>query len=117
MKIPQELQFDDISTAFEAAEGMVENIPFWHEQLMATANVMREKMLALEANDRLTASGSDALGYLNYLFVCKNDTPCQFLSHVLCWLFFKPKTASDRMCRTLAEGIIELSGFSMTFSK
>lgn len=117
MKIPQALQFDNAADAYEAAAGMVAAIPFWHEPLMKAARAMRARMLALDSSDGLTSKGSDALGYFNYLFTCKNESPEQFLSLALSWLFLKPKTYSDRMCRTLAEGIVELAGFKMTFHK
>lgn len=117
MKIPKALQFDNAVAAFEAAAGMVASIPFWHEPLMKAARAMRSRMLALESSDGLTAKGSDALAYFNYLFTCKSESPTQFLSHALMWLFLKPQTNSDRMCRTLAEGIVTLAGFTMTFHK
>ena len=117
MKIPKDLQFDNAVNAFEAAAGMVSAIPFWHEPLMKAARAMRSRMLTLESSDGLTAKGSDALAYFNYLFTCKSESPEQFLSYALAWLFLKPKTNSDRMCRTLAEGIVQLAGFTMTFHK
>lgn len=117
MKIPQALQFDNAADAFECAAGMVAAFPFWHEPLMKAASAMRSRMLTLEASDGLTAKGSDALAYFNYLFTCKNESPEQFLSLALSGLFLKPKTNSDRMCRTLAEGIVHLAGFKMTFHK
>lgn len=117
MKIPQDLQFDNAADAYEASSGMVAAIPFWHEPLMKAARAMRSRMLDLESSDGLTAKGSDALAYFNYLFTCKNESPEQFLAIALSWLFLKPKTNSDRMCRTLAEGIVHLAGFTMTFHK
>lgn len=117
MKIPKDLQFDNAADAYEAAAGMVASIPFWHGPLMKAARAMRSRMRALGASDGLTANGSDALAYFNYLFTCKNDSPSQFLSFALAWLFLKPKTNSDRMCRTLAVGIVQLAGFSLTFHK
>ena len=117
MKIPKDLHFDNAADAYEAAAGMVASIPFWHEPLMKAARAMRSRMLTLEASDGLTSKGSDALAYFNYLFTCKNESPAQFLTLALSWLFLKPKTYSDRMCRTLAEGIIQLAGFTMTFHK
>lgn len=117
MKIPKALQFDNAAAAYEAAAGMVASIPFGHEPLMKAARAMRSRMLTLEASDGLTAKGSDALAYFNYLFTCKNESPEQFLSLALSWLFLNPKTYSDRMCRTLAEGIVQLAGFKMTFHK
>lgn len=117
MKIPKDLQFDNAADAFEAAACMVAACPFWHEPLMKAARAMRSRMLILESSDGLTEKGSDALAYFNYLFTCKSESPEQFLSFALSWLFLKPKTNSARMCRTLAEGIVELAGFKMTFHK
>lgn len=117
MKIPKDLQFDNAADAFQASAGLVASIPFWHEPLMKAARAMRSRMLTLEASDGLTSKGSDALAYFNYLFTCKSESPEQFLSFALSWLFLKPKTYSDRMCRTLAEGIVQLAGFTFTFHK
>lgn len=118
LNVPKELQFTDMRAALAAAHGIVSNIPFWHEALISSAKMLRDKMLQLENNARITEDGARGLGWLNYLFVMYENEVEQLLTNALSWLFF---TGDERgikhPCRTVAEGIIKFSGLNLSFEK
>ena len=118
LNVPKDLQFTDMDDALAAAHGIVSNIPFWHDALISSAQMLRERMLQLENNARITEAGAQGLGWLNYLFVMYENEPEQLLTHALAWLFF---TGNERgikhPCRTVAEGIIKFSGLNFSFEK
>ena len=118
LNVPKDLQFTDLDDALAAAHGIVSNIPFWHDALISSAQMLREKMLQLENNASITEAGAQGLGWLNYLFVMYENAPAQLLTHALAWLFF---TGDERgikhPCRTVAEGIIKFSGLNLSFDK
>lgn len=118
LNVPKDLQFTDMGEALSAANGLVASIPFWHDALVDSAVMLREKMLELENNLRITEEGSKALGWLNFLFTMYGDDSGLFLTHALSWLFFRaPNVPGVHPCRTVAEGIVKFSGLEMTFHK
>ena len=118
LNIPVDLQFTDLDDAIATAHGIVSNVPFWHDRLISSAQMLRERMLQLENNARITEDGAQGLGWLNYLFVMYETDAEQLLTHALAWLFF---TGDERgikhPCRTVAEGIIKFSGLNLSFEK
>lgn len=118
LNVPKDLQFTDMRDALAAAHGIVSNIPFWHEALISSAKMLRDKMLQLENNARITEDCARGLGWLNFLFIMYENEAEQLLTHALSWLFF---TCDERgikhPCRTVAEGIIKFSGLKLFFEK
>lgn len=118
LNIPQDLQFSNLDDALAAAHGIVSNIPFWHDALISSAQMLRERMLQLENNARITEAGAQGLGWLNYLFVMYETDAEQLLTHALAWLFFNgDERGIKHPCRTVAEGIIKFSGLNLSFEK
>lgn len=118
LNVPKDLQFTDLDDALATAHGIVSNVQFWHDRLISSAQMLREKMLQLENNARITEAGAQGLGWLNYLFIMYETDAEQLLTHALAWLFF---TGDERgikhPCRTVAEGIIKFSGLNLSFEK
>ena len=117
MKIPKKLQFSTMEDALATAAGIVDNIPFWHADLMAAATAMRKQMQALLATNKLTPDDRHLLFILDYLFDAHKATR-NFLSHALSFLFLKPTGQYHiEIARKAAEGIIHCSGLKLNFSK
>ena len=117
MKIPKTLQFDNMEDAIATAAGIVENIPFWHADLMAAAVALRNKTQALQAQNKLTPDGRHLLFILNYLFDSHKETR-KFLTHALSFLFLKTNQQYHiEIARKAAEGIVHCSGLKLNFSK
>lgn len=117
MKIPKHLQFANMEDAIAAAAGIVDNIPFWHTDLMAAAITLHNKTKDLQKRNQLTPDGRHLLFILDYLFDAHKQ-PRQFLTHALSFLFLKPTGQHHlQIARKAAEGIIHCSGLKINFSK
>lgn len=117
MKIPKALQFDNMEDAIATAAGIVENIPFWHSDLMAAAITLRNKMQALQAQNKLTPDGRHLLFILDFLFDSHKETR-KFLTQALSFLFLKTGSQYHlQIARKAAEGIVHCSGLKLNFSK
>lgn len=120
MRIPKHLKTASMEDALAIANGIISNIPFWYADFIRSARMLQERMLELEDTNRITESGSKALGWLNYLFKMYETNHAVLLTHALAWLFLAPQKEErhgKHPCRLVAEGIVKFSGLTLKFSK
>lgn len=100
--------------ATAAAIACAENMPAaWHAQIRQSGRSIAARMRVLREQNAITAYGTQALEYMEHLETV-SETDHTYTVNTLAPLFMPcGDTITDRVRRTMSEGIIKFSGLSV----